>query len=140
MTGNRFFHNGNRIKKKLFSKKFKLMTGDGQEHTIEMKGQFFDSLPKILVDGAEVSYVEKLATWQYAISGLALLEIFVSFLVVGGVLGAIPGFIAFYLSQNIMRSNENTGTGAILALVTVGAAWVIWGILAVLVFAVALNS
>ncbi len=125
-VGTRLFYRGNRLKKGLFARSFKLEGTGGQTYEIRLKNRVFDSLPGIMINGADIPYAPPLEWWMYLISAGAILEVLVSLIVIGGILGAIPGIVAFYLAQNTMRSTENKGVSALLALVIVGAAWVIW--------------
>lgn len=72
----------------------------GKKTRIFFQNAFFDTVPRLLVDGQIIRVVPTLKWYQYLWSGLTL------FLVLfGGALGAIISMIAFLLSIRTMRTN-----------------------------------
>ncbi len=98
-----------------------------------MRPTIVDPLPKIIVDGQEVSYVKRLAVWQYIIAALGLILAIVSVVVIGGIVGAAVGLAAAYLSVAVMRGIENKLAGTVVALAIIGAAWLLWLVLVLVV-------
>lgn len=134
-SGNRLFHNGQRVRRKFLANKFNVQAGDGQTYEVMLRSRYIDVLPKALVNGQEVKYAEPLATWMYVISGTALLLVLVSIIFAGGVFTALVAALAFYFGQTAMRGMENTALAGIIALALSGLAWLIWIVFVVAVLA-----
>ena len=76
---------------------------NGKKSKIFFQNAFFDTVPRLLVDGKIIKVVPPLKWYQYVWSGLTL------FLVLfGGALGAIISMIAFLFSIRTMRTNWRT--------------------------------
>ena len=75
----------------------------GKKTKIFFQNAFFDTVPRLLVDGKIIKVVPSLKWYQYVWSGLTLFLVFF-----GGALGAIISMIAFLLSIRTMRTNWRT--------------------------------
>jgi hypothetical protein len=132
--GNRLFFQDKRLRTSLFSPPKIMLEGtDGQKYEVQVRPGLVDPLPKVFVNGQEVSYVKRLQVWQYAIAALGLILAIVSIVIIGGIVGVAAGLAAAYLSVGIMRGIENKLLGAIAAIAVVGAAWLLWLIMVFLV-------
>jgi hypothetical protein len=139
-TGTKLFHNAQQLKRGWFSSRFKLTGVDGKEHEVRLQNNFFDSLPKLILDGTVKAYAPPLPTWAFLVVGGAYLQVVVSVLLVGGPVGAIPGLVAAFYAQNAIRGNEDANTGAMMAIGYVVLAWVVWAIFAFVVLALLISS
>jgi len=135
-TGTKLFYQGQQLKKGWFSPKFQLTGSDGQNHDVRLQSNFIDALPKIVIDGQVKEYAPPLPGWAWLIIGGAILQAGVSIILLGGWLGAIPGLVAMFYAQNAIRGNEDSTTGAMIAIGYVVAAWVIWAIWSFVVLAI----
>ena len=134
ILGNRLFFREQQLRRPLFgSSKIMIESSDGQKHEVEIRPGLVDPLPKIIVDGQEVNYVKRLEVWQYIIAALGLILAIVSIAVVGGIIGVAAGLTAAYLSVSVMRNIENKLVSTVVALAIIGAAWLLWVVLAVAV-------
>ncbi len=80
-----------------------LRKSNGSTTSVFIQSAFFDTVPRLLVNGKVIKVVSPLIWYQYIFSGLPLFLIFV-----GGVVGAVLGMVAFILNIRIMRANLNT--------------------------------
>ncbi len=125
--GNRLFFQDKRLKTSLFSPPKIMLDGtDGQRYEVQVRPGLVDPLPKVFVNGQEVSYVKRLQAWQYVIAALGLILAIVSIVIIGGIVGVAVGLAAAYLSVGIMRGIENKFLGAVAAIAVMGAAWLLW--------------
>lgn len=76
---------------------------DGEASNIFFQNAFFDTVPRLLINGKIIQVVPTLAWYQYVYAGLTLFLVFV-----GGVVGAVLGMVAFILNIRIMRGQLNT--------------------------------
>jgi hypothetical protein len=73
---------------------------NGRKVSVFFQNAFFDTVPRLMVDGKTIIVVPSLKWYQYVVSGLTLFLVFF-----GGALGAILGMIAFLMSIRILRSH-----------------------------------
>lgn len=131
--GNRLFFQDKRLRTSLFNPKIALEGTDGQRYEVQIRPGFIDPLPKVFVDGQEVNYVRRLAAWQYVIAALGLILALVSIVVIGGIIGVAAGLAAAYLSVSVMRGIENKLVSTVVALAIIGAAWLLWFMLVIVI-------
>lgn len=85
-------------------RKFTVRDPQGSEHTITLKGSPFDPIPKVQVDEEPpIELVPALRWYEYLWMGLPLVLIFG-----GGAIGGACGFVAFYASAHVFRSERGT--------------------------------
>lgn len=72
---------------------------NGKKVSVYFQSAFFDTVPRLIVDGKKIIVVPPLKWYQYVLSGLTLFLIFF-----GGALGAIFSMIAFLMSIRIFRN------------------------------------
>jgi len=73
---------------------------NGHKSSVYFQNAFFDTVPRLLVDGKTIIVVPPLKWYQYVASGLTLFLVFF-----GGALGAILGVTAFLMSIRTLRGN-----------------------------------
>jgi len=123
-TGAHLVYHGQRLRRSGLMPVFRLQDAQDRERTITLRSRFFDSLPRVLVDGKEVEYVEPLPWWGTMITATGPILVLVSLFGIGDLAGATLGLVAYYLGQNAIRSAENPASGAMVA---AGLAVLAWG-------------
>lgn len=107
---------------------YEVPDNDGMTRKVQLKLNFFDSIPKLEIDGDALELAEPLTWYQYVWMGLPILLIFT-----GGGLGAAFGLYATYSSSRVFRSERSIGSKYVLSgLISVGAV-VCFFILAVII-------
>lgn len=71
----------------------------GKNISVYVQNAFFDTVPKLRVDGKTIVVTPPLKWYQYVWCGLPLI-----FILIGGLMGAIAGLFTFILNISIMRS------------------------------------
>jgi hypothetical protein len=107
--------------------KFTLHRNDGTEVQAQLRSNFVDPIPQLIVDGKVYSAVKPLTWYELVWSGLPVLLLFI-----GGMLGAFCGLVAAYSNSRIFRSSLSPVLKYLVTGVISGAALVIYFILAVL--------
>lgn len=109
----RLFINGNKAEAGSKNNEVLLRKQDGSTTSLFFQNAFFDTVPRLLVNGKSIQIAPPLAWYQYVYSGLPLLLI-----LVGGVVGAVLGMVAFILNIRIMRGSLRIPLKYLLILVS----------------------
>jgi hypothetical protein len=128
-TGNRLLVEGERAQKGTTRNQFLLKKNDGTTAVATWKIQAlgFD-VPQLQVDDMVVKAVEPLAWYELLWSILP-----VGLILIGGFIGAICGFVAFFFNGRIFRSDMSVILKYVVTALISGAAVVTWLIVAVAV-------
>ena len=108
--------------------KFTLPRNDGTEAQAQLRSNFVDPIPQLVVDGKVYSAVKPLAWYELVWSGLPILLLFI-----GGALGAFCGLIAAYSNSRIFRSSLHPVLKYVVTGAVSVAALVVWFIVALLI-------
>lgn len=73
---------------------------DGTKQSVFFQNAFFDTIPRLIINGETVNVVPPLKWYQYVFCGLTLFLIFY-----GGAIGAVLCMIGFLLNIRIMRND-----------------------------------
>ena len=113
LKGARVLHNGNSVKKHKGS--YAVRNNSGEEVLIQLKGNFLDPIPKVILGKEAIILARPLTWYEYVWIGLPILLVFT-----GGGLGALVGILATYSSARIFRSDRSVfGKYAITGLISV---------------------
>ncbi len=123
--GARVLYNGDPVKKHKGS--YPVRNNNGEEVLIQLKGNFLDPIPKVILGKETILLARPLTWYEYLWIGLPILLVFT-----GGGIGALVGILATYSSARIFRSDRGAfGKYAITGIISV-AAFVVFVILAII--------
>ncbi len=91
--------------------KFTVTDFQGRTHEITLKINGIDPVPKVVMDGVPIILARSLTWYEYAWMGIPVFLVFA-----GGLLGAMFGLVATYMSARIFRSDR----GAVVKYVLTG--------------------
>jgi len=113
---------------KPMGRKYTLHRNDGTEVQAQLRSNFVDPIPQLIVEGKVYSAIKKMAWYELVWSGLPVLLLFV-----GGALGAFCGLVAVYANNRIFRSGLQPVLKYLVTGMISAAALVIYFILAMLI-------
>jgi hypothetical protein len=94
---------------------------DGEKVPIEMKKKFLDPVPTLVIDGTPIEVVRPLKWHQYVWICLPLCLV-----AIGGLLGALAGFVGAYANARIFRSGLPTVFQYLLSAIVTGLALLLY--------------
>ena len=126
IKGGRLLVNGEEAAKGTKRGTFMLRKDDDTEVLVSYKNTFLD-IPGLIVDGQVYNIVEPLKWYQWLWAGIPVVVIFM-----GGVLGAIIGFLAVHFSTRVYRSGmEEFAKYLVVGLIS-GTAFVVYFVTAMI--------
>ncbi|KQO18271.1 hypothetical protein [Paenibacillus sp. Leaf72] len=111
------FINGNKIEKSNDGYLFPL---NGETQQITVRRAMLDNVPKVTWNGREVLLAKKLKSYEWILSALPLLLLFL-----GGAVGGAIGAIAMLGNVNLFRSQLPTAAKVLLSLLISGSAFIV---------------
>jgi len=124
-SGVKLLVNGSEAKRK--KGKFIIRSDSGEEVTVQLKSNFIDPIPKVIIDEQEILLAKPLQWFEYLWMGLPIILVFV-----GGALGGVVGFSACYSSARLFRSDKSILSKYVLTGFITLAAVIIYFILAII--------
>ncbi len=98
---------------------FRVPLADGRTAALDVRGRGYDYVPRVTVEGRQIALARDLAAWEYAVSAVPLLLLFV-----GGAVGGLAGASAAYFNLWVMRSRfpapARVGIALAVAVVALG--------------------
>lgn len=101
---------------------------NGKPISVYVQNAFFDTVPRLRVDGKTIQVVPALKWYTYIWSGIPLTLVFA-----GGMLGAILALLGFILNIRIARTSINPIFRFLLIGLTSTAAWAAYFLLATVI-------
>jgi hypothetical protein len=143
--GNQLFYRGERVKTRYklgfpSYREAQLQGGDMQTYAVQLRSNFTDILPRVRVNGADVSYAPPLPTWVKITSVTLLALVVISVCVVGGFLGALAAAVAFGLSLYAARTMDDQTVAMVVGIVLTVGAWALWFLLSLAVLIALLSG
>ena len=105
---------------------FLLYRNDGREVIAQLRGQFVDPVPKVIIDGETLQLVEPFKWYEWVWLCLPLVLLFL-----GGAIGGFIGGLTAAINGYIFRSITNSALRFILTGAVSGAAVVLYLVIAV---------
>jgi hypothetical protein len=105
---------------------FFLRRNDGREVVAQLRGQFIDPVPKVMIDGETISLVEPFKWYEWIWLCLPLVLLFL-----GGAIGGFIGGLTAAINGYVFRSKMNGALRFILTGAISGAAVVLYFVIAV---------
>jgi hypothetical protein len=129
IAGAKIIIDGNSVQRQ--KQGYLVRNNNGEDVTIKLKSKlaFIDPVQKIEVDGKEINLAPPLQWYQYIWMCIPILLV-----VAGGVLGAVCGVVAAYISADVFRSNMSpVWKYVVTGCITIGAG-VVYFLAAILFF------
>jgi hypothetical protein len=132
LSPDRLFHRGERVKLSgLLPRWANVQASDGKTYRVSLHPAWLEPAPEVRINNVPSDYLPPFPRWVKSFTIALVIQIVLSFLIVGGPVSGLVGVFAFLMARRASRAVDDPQTANTIGLFLLVTAWTAWALFTV---------